>query len=56
MYNVNSSNKDRNFKIGNHVRISKDKNIFAKGYAPNWSEKSFCYEQNQKYSSMDLCY
>ena len=29
------------FKIGDHVRISKYKNIFAKGYAPNWSEKVF---------------
>ena len=28
---------DRNpkFKVGDHVRISKDKNIFAKGYTPN---------------------
>ena len=27
------------FKVGDHVRISKYKNIFAKDYAPNWSEK-----------------
>ena len=27
--------------IGDHVRISKYKNIFAKGYTPNWSEESF---------------
>ena len=26
------------FKVGDHVRISKCKNIFAKGYTPNWSE------------------
>ena len=26
------------FKIGDHVRISKYKNIFAKGYTPNQSE------------------
>ena len=26
------------FKVGDHARISKYKNIFAKGYAPNWSE------------------
>ena len=25
----------------NHVGISKYKNIFAKGYAPNWSEEVF---------------
>ena len=33
--------KDRKFKVGDHVRISKYKNIFAKGYAPNWSEEVF---------------
>ena len=29
------------FKIGDHLRISKHKNIFAKGYMPNWSEEVF---------------
>ena len=29
------------FKVGNHVRISKYENIFAKGYTPNWSEEVF---------------
>ena len=27
------------FKVGSHVRTSKYKNIFAKGYVINWSEK-----------------
>ena len=40
-YNVHSNDKDPKFKIGNHVRISKYKNNFAKGYAPNWSEEVF---------------
>ena len=35
------NDKDRKFKIGNHVRISKYKNIFPKGYTPNWSEDAF---------------
>ena len=35
------NNKDPEFKVGDHVRISKYKNIFAKGYTPNWSEKVF---------------
>ena len=26
-------------KVGDHVRMSKYKNIFSKGYAPNWSEE-----------------
>ena len=29
------------FKVGDHVRISKYKNIFAKRYTPNWSEEVF---------------
>ena len=29
------------FKAGDHVRISKYKNIFTKGYMPNWSEEIF---------------
>ena len=29
------------FKIGNTARISKYKNIFAKGYTPNWFEEAF---------------
>ena len=35
------SNEDPKFKIGDIVRISKYKNIFAKGYVPNWSEEVF---------------
>ena len=35
------NNKDPKFKVGDHVRISKYKNIFAKGYMPNWSEDVF---------------
>ena len=33
------NDKKSKFKVGDHVRISKYKNIFAKGYTPNWSEK-----------------
>ena len=33
------NDKDPKFKNEDVVRISKYKNIFAKGYAPNWSEK-----------------
>ena len=33
------NNEDPKFKVGDHVRISKYKNIFAKGYMPNWSEE-----------------
>ena len=33
--NKEINNKDPKFKVGDHVRISKYKNIFAKGYMPN---------------------
>ena len=33
--------RDPKFKVGDHVRISKYKNIFAEGYTPNWSEEIF---------------
>ena len=38
-YNEDFDKKDPKFKVGDHVTISKFKNTFAKGYAPNWSEK-----------------
>ena len=40
-YNEESNEKDARFKVSDHVRISKYKNIFANGYAPNWSEELF---------------
>ena len=33
------NDKDPKFKIGDIVRISKYKNIFVKGYVPNWFEE-----------------
>ena len=35
------NDKGPEFKVGDHVRISKYKNIFAKGYTRNWSEEIF---------------
>ena len=35
------NDNDPKSKVGDHVRISKYKNIFAKGYTPNWSEEIF---------------
>ena len=37
--------KDPKFKVGDYVRISKYKNIFAKGYMPNWSEEVFVVDK-----------
>ena len=35
------NDKDPKFKVGDHIRISKYKNIFAKGCTQNWSEEDF---------------
>ena len=35
------NDKNPKFKVGDRVRISKCKNIFAKGYMYNWSEEIF---------------
>ena len=37
-FNKENNNQYLKFKVGDLVRITKDKNIFAKGYVPNWSE------------------
>ena len=37
-------------KVGDHVRISKVKSVFAKGYLPNWTEEIFTISRiNTKY-------
>ena len=39
---IDEHNEKRSrFKVGDRVRISKFKNIFVKGYTPNWSKKIF---------------
>ena len=50
------NNKDPKFKVGDRVRISKYKNMSAKGYMPNWSEEVFIIKKVKKYYSVDLCY
>ena len=40
-HNQDSNLTKPKFKVGDHVRISKYKNIFAKGYTQNWSEEVF---------------
>ena len=54
-YNEKSNEKDPKFKVGNRVRISKYKNIFPKGYPPNWSGEIFVVKKKE-YSTLDLLY
>ena len=43
--NDEHNEKDSRFKVGDRVRISKFKNIFAKGYTPNWSKEIFIVDK-----------
>ena len=42
-YNEDSNKKDHKFKVGDHVRISKYKNIFVKGYVRNLVRRNFYF-------------
>ena len=41
VYVEESNEKSARFSVGDRVKISKFKNIFAKGYTPNWSKEIF---------------
>ena len=53
-YSEESNKKDPKFKVGDHIRILKYKNIFAKGYTPNWSGKIFVAKRIKNFPS-DIC-
>ena len=40
-FDVENNNKNPKFKVSDHMKISKYKNIFTKGYTQNWSEEVF---------------
>ena len=46
-YSEETNEKDPKFKVGDNVRISKYKNIFAKSYTPNWFEEVFVVNKVQ---------
>ena len=40
-YNEEPNARDPRFKTGDHVRVPKYRNVFGKGYKPNWSKEVF---------------
>ena len=46
-YSEETNKKSPKFKLGDNVRISKYKNIFAKIYTPNWTEEVFVVNEIQ---------
>ena len=56
---LHSNEKNPKFKVRDNVRISKYKNMFAKGYTPNWSEEVFVINKTKNtvpwtYAIIDL--
>ena len=46
---IKKNNKeDPKSKVGDHIRTSKYKNVFSKGYVPNWSMKRFLWLKKVK--------
>ena len=48
-YNEESNEKDPRFKVGDHFRISKFKNVFAKVYTTTWSGEAV------PFSALGIC-
>ena len=45
-FNKENNKEYPKFKVGDHVRISKYKNIFSKCNVPDWSEKDFVIKKS----------
>ena len=43
-FNKENNKGSPKLKVGDNVRISKYKNVFAKGYVPNLSEEAFMFK------------
>ena len=47
VFNEENNMKGPKFKVGDDVRILKYKNIFAKGFVPNWPEETFVIKKTK---------
>ena len=56
LYNFEKTNTIAKFKIGDHVRISLNKNIFEKSYETNWTEEILEEIYDIKYSNVPYYY
>ena len=54
-FNKENNKEGSKFKVGDHIRISKYKNSFGKGYAPNCSEDVFVIKK-VKTMCLNTCY
>ena len=40
-YSIDGNRRKHEFRIGNHAKIWKYKNVFTKGHTPSWFKKLF---------------
>ena len=52
---IKNDKENSKFEVDDHARILKCKNIFAKGYTPNWYEEFFGIKK-LKILSLEICY
>ena len=50
---IKINDKDPNFEVGDHVKISSHENIFAKDYTPNCSQENFVNKKVK--NTLDIC-
>ena len=55
-FNEENNKESPTCKVGDHVGISKYKNILAKGYVSNWSEKVFVITKVTNTAPWTYCY
>ena len=54
-FSEKNNDKDPKFKVDNHMKISKHKNIFGKRCALSLTEEVFVTKKVKKYNSVDIC-
>ena len=55
-FNKENNKESPKFKVCDHVKISKYKYIFVKGYVPNWSEEVFVIKKVKRNCVVNICY
>ena len=53
-FGIENNEKDLKFEVGDHVKISQHKNMFAKGFAPNLPEVVFVIKKVTKNCAVDI--
>ena len=55
-FNEENNYEDHKFEVSDHVRISKYKNVFVKGYVPRQSKEVFVIKKSKNHCVADIFY